>query len=293
MLYIILCVCFSVTVSVMFKLAKRYQIDVYQAVTWNYSATLFLTAIFLKPSFKNLAVSKFSIYCLLGLLLPALFYLIARVVRNAGIVRTEIAQRLSLVIPVIASFLLFDEKLDTIKLIAIIIGFISIMLTVPWQKQIAGKSIEPNTPIFLILVFLGMGVIDVLLKQLSLIPEISFGTSLFFVFGIAFFVTLLGLIYQVYTKRMRFSWPHIFIGWTLGIANFGNIFFYIKAHQALANHPSRVFSSINIGVIMLGTLLGTLVFKERLNLISKLGIFLAILAIIILAYQPFIAHLLS
>ena len=281
MLYIIICICFSVTVSVMFKLAKRYQIDVYQAVTWNYSAALALTFVFLKPSLTNITNIPFGYYILLGLLLPLLFFLIARSIRMAGIVRTEIAQRLSLFIPVIASFLLFGEKFNNINLLAIIIGVIAMILTIPWQRNIAGKRIESNTPIYLLFIFLGIGVIDVLFKKLALIPSVSSGTSLFIVFTIAFSITLIGLIYQVLTKKMRFSWPHIFIGWILGIANFGNIFFYIKAHQALANHPSRVFSSVNIGVIILGTILGTLVFRERLSLINKLGIFLALIAIIL------------
>ncbi len=277
----------------MFKLAKRYQIDVYQAVTWNYSAAMVLTFIFLKPTFSNLANVPFGYFSLLGFLLPILFFLIAHSIRNAGIVRTEIAQRLSLFIPVIASFLLFGEKFNNINLLAVIIGFIAIMLTIPWQRNILGKRIESNTPFYLLFVFLGMGIIDVLFKQLALIPTVSSNTSLFIVFTIAFIITLIGLIFQVYTKKMRLSWPHIFIGWTLGIANFANIFFYIKAHQVLANHPSRVFSSVNIGVIILGTLLGTIVFRERLSLINKLGIFLALVAIILLAYQQDLAHLLS
>ena len=71
---------------------------------------------------------------------------------------------------------------------------------------------------------------------------------------------------------MKFSWPHILIGWVLGVANFSNILFYIKAHQALSKNPSIVFSAMNIGVIILGTLLGVFVFREKLSLVNKIGI---------------------
>jgi drug/metabolite transporter (DMT)-like permease len=79
----------------------------------------------------------------------------------------------------------------------------------------------------------------------------------------------------------------------LGIANFGNILFYIKAHQAIANNPSVVFSSMNIGVIVFGTLVGVFIFREKLSTLNKLGIVLAIIAIAIIYYPQFFTQLFS
>src|ERR1700753_1193848 len=98
MLYILLSICCSVIVSILLKLAKRYQIDVLQAITWNYSMAILLTWLFLKPQITSLQSAPFYIYSLLGFLLPTLFVVIAASVRFTGIVRTEIAQRLSLFI---------------------------------------------------------------------------------------------------------------------------------------------------------------------------------------------------
>ncbi|MFD2146525.1 hypothetical protein [Mucilaginibacter antarcticus] len=50
MLYILLSICCSVIVSVMLKLAKRYQVDVVQAVMWNYVVAIALTWLFLSHS---------------------------------------------------------------------------------------------------------------------------------------------------------------------------------------------------------------------------------------------------
>src|ERR1700760_3266809 len=103
MVYILLSICCSVVVSVLLKLARRYQIDVYQAITWNYSMAIILTLIFLKPHLHNLQAAPVYIYSLLGVLLPVLFVVMASAIRYTGIVRTEIAQRLSLVIPIISA----------------------------------------------------------------------------------------------------------------------------------------------------------------------------------------------
>ncbi|MGZ3778367.1 MAG: EamA/RhaT family transporter, partial [Mucilaginibacter sp.] len=103
MLYIFLSICFSVTVAVMLKLAKRYQIDVYQAITWNYSAAILLTWAIFRPHLSHLQGAPIVTYVSLGILLPILFLIIAAAIRLTGMVRTDAAQRLSLFIPVLAA----------------------------------------------------------------------------------------------------------------------------------------------------------------------------------------------
>ena len=276
----------------MLKLAKRYHIDVYQAITWNYSIAIVLSWLFLKPQLSNLGGAPLYLYGLLGLLLPSLFVILAASVKATGIVKTDVAQRLSLFIPILAAFLFFNETLNTVKLIGLIIGFAAIICLIPWQKQTRNKA-TAGSWVYLVVVFIGMGIIDVLFKQVALVKQISTGTSLFIVYSLAFAIALIGLLYQVINKTMRFSWPHILIGWVLGIANFGNILFYIKAHQSLAKNPSIVFSSMNIGVIIAGTLIGVFIFKEKLSLFNKIGILLALLAITIIYYPQLFTNLFS
>lgn len=285
MLYVFLSICCSVLVSIMLKLAKRYHIDVYQAITWNYSIAIALTWLFLKPNLHNLDGAPYYVFGLLGLLLPLLFVILAGSVRATGIVRTDAAQRLSLFIPIAAAFLLFNEKPDGLRVTGLLIGLLAVICLIPWQKQTRDRKATGNSWVYLLVVFIGMGVIDIMFKQVALVKQISTGTSLFIVYSLAFAVALIGLLYQVFNKTMRFSWPHIFIGWVLGIANFGNILFYIKAHQSLAKNPSIVFSSMNIGVIIFGTLVGLIIFKEKLSLFNKIGLVLAILAIFVI-YNP-------
>ena len=72
-------------------------------------------------------------------------------------------------------------------------------------------------------------------------------------------------------------------GLLLGTLNFANILFYVKAHRALPDHPAVVFSMMNIGVVVLGTLVGVLGFGERLGRLNLLAIPLAIIAIGLIA----------
>jgi len=280
MLYILLSICCSVIVSVMLKLAKRYHIDVLQAITWNYSTAILLTWFIFKPHLHPSQNVHVYIYLIIGLLLPVLFLIIAASVRVTGIVRTDVAQRLSLLIPIIAAFLLFGEVLTPLKIVGIVAGLSAIICSVPWQK---GKGKKPGFSwLYLLIVFAGMGLIDVLFKQIALFNDVPYTTSLFIIYIVSFMVSLVFLGYQIYTKKTKFSFPHILIGWALGVANFGNILFYIKAHQALTHKPLTVFAAVNIGVIILATIVGLAIFKEKLSLLNKIGITLAVLAIIVI-----------
>src|SRR5580698_6478018 len=112
-LYIFLSICCSIVVSVMLKLSKRYQIDVYQAVVWNYSMAIFLSWLLLRPHLTNLNSAPIFSYALLGILLPGIFIALGVAIKGSGIVRTDVAQRMSLLIPIIAAFVLFHEKPGT------------------------------------------------------------------------------------------------------------------------------------------------------------------------------------
>src|SRR5260370_3670428 len=132
MLYIFLSICCSVTVSVLLKLAKRYQIDVYQAITWNYSAAILFTWFFFRPHLVHLQGAPVFTYLLLGILLPLLFVVLAVSVRLTGIVRTDVAQRLSLFIPVLAAFFLFVHTLNGVRISFLSLLFISLFFLLPY-----------------------------------------------------------------------------------------------------------------------------------------------------------------
>lgn len=284
MLYIFLSVCCSVLVSILLKMAKRYQINVVQAITWNYAIAALLTWLFLKPQTSSITHVPVNLYLLLGVLLPAIFYIMASAVRSAGIVRTDVAQRLSLLISLTAAYFLFNDHFSVLKITGILIGFAAISCLIPWQKKHVVTQGNRNTWMYLLAVFLGFGTIDILFKQMALNKEAPYTASLFIVYVIAFGVALLGSAYQIKFKKKRFMFRHIFFGSILGVFNFGNILFYLKAHTALAGNPSTVFTAMNIGVITVGTIVGLVIFKEKLSVLHKVGIALALLAISIIAY---------
>ena len=280
MIYIILSIFCSVTVAVLLKLAKRYKISIIQAVTFNYLTALTLCFLFFKPDVKIITgTAPWPIYIALAILLPTIFLFLAASVKKLGIVKTDIAQRLSLFIPILAAYFIFKEDFNQLKFIGLGVGFLAIILT--FLRKSESKS-ESGNWFYPIIVFVGFGVIDVLFKQIALHKELPYTTSLFTVFSLAFFVSLITIIIMVVTKKTKLQLVNIGCGLILGLFNFGNILFYLKAHKALATNPSTVFAAMNLGVIVVGSLIGILVFKEKLTKLNYFGIALALCAVILI-----------
>jgi drug/metabolite transporter (DMT)-like permease len=280
MFYVFISIFCSVLVSILLKVAKRYEVNMVQAISINYAVAASACLFIFKPSLNFPTESTLDTYALLGLLLPTLFIILAISVTKSGIVRTDIAQRLSLLIPLLAAFLLFGEPVSNQKMIAIVVGIVAVLFSIPWKQNQASASYSWLYPL---LVFIGMGIIDVFFKQLATFSEIPFTTSLFWVFVLSFFVSLILLAYSRYIQQKHLKIKNMIFGMVLGAFNFGNILFYLKAHKALSTQPSIVFTSMNIGVIALGSLVGLWLFKEKLSRLNYMGIALALLAIILIS----------
>lgn len=280
MIFLIISIFCSVTVSVLLKLARRYKISVIQAVTWNYLFAAGLACLFFKPKFQAISFDNINTtYILLGVLLPVIFWFLAASVRNIGIVKTDIAQRLSLFIPIVASYFIFGDTFSSLKIAGLIVGFTAIIFTLSKQSSRQGTI---SSWLYPCIVFIGFGIIDVLFKQVAQIKSIPYTTSLIMVFGISFLVSIIGIVYLVVTKKEKIQIINFICGCVLGFFNFFNILFYLKAHSAMANSPSTVFTAMNLGVIIAGTLVGLLIFKEKLNRLNYIGLFLAAVAILLI-----------
>lgn len=280
MIYLILSIICSVTVGVLLKLAKRYEINILQAVTWNYLFAIAMSVFFFKPDFSTLNFQVISpIYIALGVLLPLIFIFLGTAVKQAGLAKTDIAQRLSLFISLCAAYFLFNEHFDRLKYVGIICGFVAIILTM-YRKS--GSSSTKYSWLYLLLVFAGFGIIDVLFKMISQITILPYTTSLFLIFCLSFILSLAYISYLALTKKTKLQFINFICGCVLGFFNFGNILFYLKAHSAMADNPSTVFAAMNIGVIILGSFIGIILFKEKLSKWNYIGLVFALIAIILI-----------
>jgi drug/metabolite transporter (DMT)-like permease len=156
------------------------------------------------------------------------------------------------------------------------------LLCMVWRGGAGMVEGGPASWLYPLLVFGGFGVIDILFKRVAQ-AGVPLGASLQAMLALALLVALAFQLWRRMRYRTRFTARSALAGVALGLANFGNILFYLRGHQALPQHPALVFASMNIGVVALGALVGLLVFRERLSRINLGGVLLALLAIGLIA----------
>lgn len=285
MLELVLAILCSVTVGVLIKIARQKGVRIDQSIAVNYLIAITLSFVLLKPDFQGQGIVEIVqenpssyIFFALGVLLPSVFLIQAKALEYAGIIRTDAAQRLSLFLPILAAFTLFGEAVTANKLIALVLAFVALGCLL-WRSHQGMEKGGMIAIISLALVWVGYGVNDILFKQMAKTGS-AFPVTLVISF---IFAACLMFIYLL-LKRTQWHIPSVAIGLLLGALNFGNILFYIKAHQAMKDDPTLVFTGMNLGVICLGTLIGAFIFKEKINKINYAGVVVAIVAIVCLFY---------
>ncbi len=285
MLELVLAILCSVSVGILIKVARSKGVEIAQSIAVNYIVATSFCYFLLKPDFKgqtlvDIVANNPSSYLFfaLGILLPTVFLIQAKALEFAGIIRTDAAQRLSLFLPIFAAFTIFGEAVTFNKLFALVLAFTALGCLLWKSNEGMGKG-GKTAIISLALVWIGFGVIDILFKQMAKTGS-AFPLTLLISFIFAGCVMFAYLLF----KRTQWHIPSVLVGLLLGALNFGNILFYIKAHQAMKDDPTLVFTGMNLGVICLGTLVGVFVFREKINKINYLGVAVAIVAIICLFY---------
>ncbi len=279
MMYLTIAVLCSVAVSVLLKVLRQKNIDIRQTIVAGYPVAFLLTWFLLKPDISEVSTlnDEWGIIIALGVLLPAVFILLGRAIEAVGMVATDAAQRLSLIIPIVAAFLLFGEVLTGMRIFGLALGFLALAALVYRPQQADVSKQNQLTPLWLFGVWAGYGIIDILFKQVAK-HGTAFPLTLFVSFGLA---GLLLFIYLLVT-RVRWQGNALMVGLLLGALNMGNIYAYVRAHQVLSDSPSIVFTGMNVGVIVVATLIGVGVFKEPLNRMNILGLLLAICCVAVL-----------
>lgn len=273
MMYLIIAVLCSVAVSVLLKILRQKNIDIRQTIVAGYPVAFLLTWVLLKPDVGSIHAldSAWGIILALGVLLPAVFIILGRAIEAVGMVATDASQRLSLIIPIVAAFLLFGEVLTGTRILGLALGFLALGALVyrPQHNDITRRA--KHTPLWLFGVWAGYGIIDILFKQVAK-QGAAFPLTLLVSFGVA---GVLLLVYLLVTQ-VRWQKQALMTGLLLGTLNMGNIYAYVRAHQVLHDSPSIVFTGMNVGVIAVATLIGVGVFKEQLNRINIIGLVLAV-----------------
>ncbi len=270
----------------MFKLVAKNQVNIIQTIVVNYTICviigLFVQGSF--PSLNDIIYNQWFTHALMiGGLFISVFYLTALTVKYSGVAVASIANKLSLIIPVIASYFLYQDTFTWVKILGIILALLAVVLAAYKQESEHHKH-NFNYYFFPALVLLGGGVIDTFTKwnEEYFLKDTEFDLFLIFVFGTAAAVGWVILSYRYFYLKEKLSVKSLGYGIALGIPNYGSMAFLLAALNVEGWESSVVFPINNIAVVAASCLIAAFVFKEKLTKTNIVGIFLAIVAIVLI-----------
>jgi len=285
MLNLALSVIFSTLIFIIFKLFDRYKIQTLYAIITNYLVACIVGLLLYQDPNAIYTIPKkpwFLGTLALGLLFIVVFNLMATTAQKVGVSVASVATKMSFVIPVIVGLALYNEQSGFLKIAGILLAMAAVYFT---SKKDSNISFNPKVLILPILVFLGSGIIDATLHYMQknyVAPE-EFSLFSSTVFGSAAAIGILFILFKATKKPLQINVKNIAGGIVLGIPNFFSIYFLLKALDSPNLNSASIFTINNVAIVLFSTVLGILLFKEKITAKNWLGIALAILSITLVA----------
>lgn len=286
MIYLLLSIFTSTCIFIMFKLIAKNQVNILQAIVVNYTVCVII-GLFVQgnfPSINEIIYNQWFTHALMiGGLFISVFYLTALTVKYSGVAVASIANKLSLIIPVIAAYFLYQDNFTLLKILGIIIALLAVVLAA-YKKESEHHKHNFQYYFYPALVLLGGGVIDTFTKwnEEYFLKDTEFDLFLIFVFGTAAAIGWIILSYRYFYLKEKLNVKSLGHGIALGIPNYGSMAFLLAALNVEGWQSSVVFPINNIAVVAASCLIATFVFKEKLTKTNIVGIFLAIVAILLI-----------
>lgn len=281
-----LSVLFTSLLYVIFKLFAVYKVQTLYAIITNYFTAAVVGTFFLDSDLHVLdAIERpwFWGTFLLGVLFILVFNVMAKSSQVLGVSVTSVASKMSLALPVVFGVLLYQEYLSPFQIIGVFLAMAAVYFASVKPKSKSGLKNSLWLPV---LVFLGSGMIDVSLnyfQKFYVIPtEIPLFSSI--VFAAAGITGIVFIMIRGLKTGLKFNFKNVFWGIVLGVPNYFTIYFLLRALKSDYLNSASVFTINNVATVLFSTLLGILIFKERLSVKNWGGIALAVISIVLVAY---------
>lgn len=301
MIYFLLAVAFTVTLYLIMRAYPRYKVNSFHAIVFNYYSCV-VTGLILAPDLDQFQTvvwtSESTLLTLaLGIMFVTAFVLIGQTTQKVSINATSLAANMSLVIPVLFGLFIFQNANKEYTLwnyLGLFLALIGLALGAIQRQNSAGgdptSDIKPFNWLALtlpLLTFVATGTNNTLINFLSMRYYGPDESALFTVIACigAVLVGTTILLVKVIFQGERVSLRSLTGGLILGVPNFLSFYFLLKALAAFGNSAAFVFPIYNILTMIASAATAWLLFKENLNPLNRIGLIVAILAIILISYQ--------
>lgn len=307
MINLLLAVACSVAIGMIFKHTGPMGIDRPALLTVNYAAAVGVAGVLIGSGIRSpeagigFSGQIVGLGVAVGALLITGFFLLSYATDVAGMSLAIGVMRVSVVIPFLASWIVWEEipsgaQLGGMGMAGVAFFLIAQKHRRPEPMESAGRSAPPQEPpegslfssvdwhafIVLALTFVVGGSVDVSMKLFEehFASRNSHVLFLLLSFGGAF---VIGTVIVGMRAVFRDRWPSAAVlkwGLVLGIVNYGSLEFLLRA---IAELPGPfVFPANNIAIMLLSAGFGVSLWDEYLSPANRIGIGLAVVALVLL-----------
>jgi drug/metabolite transporter (DMT)-like permease len=251
----------------LFKAFARYRIDLLSAIVANFAACVIIGYSSSGASLGRVFPFSQNWYLfsiLQGCVFVACLFLMGRTTEKQGVAVASLATRLSVAIPTVAAFLLYEDLLTAAKIIGILTALLALYLSCMDPARSAPHSYRAKSilPVALFAVF---GAYSLLVKfvQQKYLDKTSYHAYVMASFFTAFMISGLVLVWRWFAKQQAFRRRDFISGLVLGCTNYGSVYFLIRVLGVPGWQSSQLFPTISTAVVALSSLGARVFFKEH------------------------------
>lgn len=286
MKYLVLSVIFTCLIFLILKEFNRFKVDNFQAIVINYFVAFVIGSVFTNmPITVSPYVSEsWTIGALvISFIFIIVFNLMAVTAQKGGLSVMTIANKMSVVIPILIGVVLYQESLGWLKIVGITIALLGVWFT---SKKKGIAKFDKSLWYLPFLIFIGSGIADSVLNHMQtfLVPQdqlATFSTSLFLFCGL---LGIMAYVVKYAMGNLSFSLKSSLAGVVLGVPNYFSIYFLLKALSQPEYETSLIFSVNNLLVVLVSVVLGVVLYQEKLSKQNYIGIGMSVLAITLLYF---------
>jgi len=271
--------------AILFRLFPKYGVNNLHAIIVNYF-TCFLVGSGIHGSLtfttETIAESWFPYALFLSLTFIIFFNVNAYTLQKVGMIITSVFQKLSLIAPVILGLIFFSEVVANLKIFAIILTLFAIVL-INYTDKTDAVMVEKMKQYWYwpLLVFFGSGLIESTLFYAQETGKIN-AAGLEFTSNLFLMAGCWGLLFMLVRRKWSVTRNDLIGGVLIGIPNFFTIYLIMKGLE-VGWEGSVLFPLNNVGTIFLTAIVGIFFFSEKLNLLNKLGLLLALISVVLIS----------